>query len=157
LRERSDALGVDPTVQAALWGGVFIIVVKAIDIALGRHDRARNVRDELRAELKTAKEERDTEVRRRRDAEDRERAVRDERDEAETAVRLARAVADEAVQRMRAEQALRAMETDRREQVEAEVRERDEQITILRAQLEKAQRQARLRLLGPGDTDPDDL
>jgi 5-enolpyruvylshikimate-3-phosphate synthase len=149
--------GLDPNVQAAVYGAVAMLVVKAIDIALGRQDRARSVRDELRAELKVAREERDLEVRRRRDAEDRERSVRDERDEAETAVRLARAVADEAVQRMRAEQALRAMETDRREQVESELRERDEQITILRAQLEKAQRQARLRLLGPGDTDPDDL
>jgi hypothetical protein len=148
--------GLDPNVQAAVYGAVAMLVVKAIDIALGRQDRARSVRDELRAELKVAREERDLEVRRRRDAEDRERSVRDERDEAETAVRLARAVADEAVQRMRAEQALRAMETDRREQVEAELRERDEQIATLRAQLETARRQAQTRLLRPGDTDPDD-
>jgi hypothetical protein len=44
-----------------------------------------------------------------------------------------------------------------REKFEGELAIKDAEIETLRAQLEKAQRQARLRLLGPGDTDPDDL
>jgi chromosome segregation ATPase len=123
----------DPTVQAAIWGGGVALAIKCADVLLGRAQSQRAERDELRDEIKRIKDERDLEVRRRRESEDRERVLRDERDSAETASRMARTVAEQAKARM--DEAVEACE-----EVTADLRAKDEALRAVRAQLAKGKR-----------------
>lgn len=81
--------GLDPTVQAALWGALFAAAIKVVDVLLGRADQARADRDEIRKDL-------DAQIKRRQDAEkDAEHAhelvkvLRGQLEDAENGARLA--------------------------------------------------------------------
>lgn len=98
-----------------MWGAAAVVVAKLVDYYASQGDRARAEREELRAEIKRARDERDEEARRRRDAEadlrKLERAIValrtksyklvDERDSAENGSHLAREAAEKALTRMR--------------------------------------------------------
>jgi predicted nuclease with TOPRIM domain len=89
----------DDTLRSTIIGGAVgaavMVLTKVLDWAIARGKAGREEREELRAELKAVREDRDTETRRRRESEaevdlvrERLRKAEDERDKAETALRL---------------------------------------------------------------------
>ncbi|MCC6793015.1 MAG: hypothetical protein IT336_15105 [Thermomicrobiales bacterium] len=87
----------DPLLAAALAGPAVVLVVKAIDVAIGRAATARSERDELREDLKLAREDADHERTIRRQTEtdlaaeqSRSRELRRQLDDAEDRLREAR-------------------------------------------------------------------